>query len=230
MADRLDLSEVLRRTVQANARFYKGWMDLSLEYMRGITEIFGGGESAPPASAAEEPEAGPGVIVVEAEEGTTVRCAFLVTNDLGRKLSCELYASEFTGPDGAPLAVAASFDPPRLELEPGEQRVVHALVPIDGKLVAGVAHTGSFAIRGMDGFSVPVVLRRRHGVDAALAATQAPPPAAQRTPPAASQPGRGAASAPAKAGARPAGAPTDPAAGPAPKRAAAPRRAARPKP
>ncbi len=183
MADGLDMSELLRRTVQANARFYKGWMDLSLEYMRGITEIFSGAESAPPpaSAAAQEPEAGPGAIVVEAEEGTTVRCAFLVTNDLGRKLSCELYASDFTGPDGAPLAVAATFDPPKLELEPGEQRIVHALVPIDGRLDAGVAHTGSFAIRGLDGFSVPVVLRRRHGIDAALTAKQAA--AARRTPP-----------------------------------------------
>ena len=39
MADKLDLTEILRRTAQANAKLYKGWLDLSLEYFRGLSAI-----------------------------------------------------------------------------------------------------------------------------------------------------------------------------------------------
>ena len=172
MADGMDVSELIRRTVQANAKFYKGWMDLSLEYIRGLSEIFGGAEPQPPAEAVDS---GAGVLVLEGEEGTTVRGAFLVSNDLGRKLSCELYASEFTEPGGASMAVRVSFDPPTVELAPGEQRVVYATLPVEGGLAPGSAYTGAFALKDLPGFSVPVVLRRRFGLEESPAAPEQRP-------------------------------------------------------
>lgn len=163
MADGLDLTEIVRRTVQANARFYRGWVDLSLEYFRGISDIFG---AAPPPAAESEPQAGAGVLVLEGEAGTAVRGTFLVTNDLGRKVLCELIASAFKDATGSSARAKVTFEPPQVELAPGEQRVVHATVAIDDQLDEGVGYSGEFAIRGMDGFSVPVVLRRRHRVEA----------------------------------------------------------------
>lgn len=165
MADGLDLSEMVRRTVQANARFYKGWLDLSLEYFRGISEIFGGPVSGAPASAVAETDTGAGVLVLEGEEGATVRGAFLVTNDLGRNVMCELVTSEFADSSGASVRAKTTFEPPRVQLAPGAQRVVTAAIVIDGRLAAGVAYTGEFSIKGMDGFAVPVVLRRQHGIE-----------------------------------------------------------------
>lgn len=170
MADGLDLPEIVRRTVQANAKFYKAWVDLSLDYVRGLSEILAGapasgGTGTTTGVPAQETTAGAGALVVEGEDGSTVRAAFLVSNDLGRKLTCELFASDFAAPDGVEVKIPATFEPARVELEPGEQRVVHALVTIDASLAAGVAHTGSFAIRGMDGFAVPVIVRRRHDVE-----------------------------------------------------------------
>jgi hypothetical protein len=162
MADGLDLTEMFRRTVQANARFYQGWVDLSLEYLRGLTEVFGGEGQTPPAE--DSPAAGTGVLVVEGEAGTSAGSAFLVTNDLGRKLTCELVSTGFTGPGGDAVTLRAVFDPPAVELAPGEQRVVQATIAVDERLQPGVAYTGSFAIKGMDGFTVPVVVRRRHDV------------------------------------------------------------------
>lgn len=164
MADGLDLSEIVRRTVQANAKFYKGWIDLSLEYFRGVAEIFGAPAAAPANTEQAGTIAGTGVLVLEGEEGTAVRGAFLVTNDLGRNVSCELVATEFADPSGTKVRAKADFEPPSLQLAPGEQRVVHAVVVIDGQLATGVGYSGEFAIKGMDGFSVPVVLRRRHGL------------------------------------------------------------------
>ncbi|CAN5698123.1 hypothetical protein BH23GEM9_BH23GEM9_19660 [soil metagenome] len=177
MADGPDVSEIMRRTVQANARLYKGWVDISLEYWRGIGEIFG---VAPPpglegaAAAEEQDEEVGGLIVLEAETGAAARGAFLVTNDLGRNVKCVLVASAMTGPQGAAPSPKVTFDPPSLELAPGEQRVVTAMVAVDDRLIPGAAYNGTVSIRGMDGFSVPFVLRRTHSLAEAERAAQRP--------------------------------------------------------
>jgi hypothetical protein len=75
-------------------------------------------------------------------------------------------ATEFAGPGGAVVALRASFEPPVVDLAPGEQKVVQAVVSLDERLTPGAAYSGSFAINGMDGFSVPVVVRRSHSVSA----------------------------------------------------------------
>jgi hypothetical protein len=168
MADSLDLSEIVRRTIQANARFYKGWVDLSLEYFRGITEIFGGSVPAPTQTETPDADAGAGVLVMEGEEGAAVGSAFLVTNDVGRPIPCDIIASEFTDPSGAKVHVKAAFDPQKFELAPGDQRVVKAQITIDGKLTPGTAYNGEFGIRGLTGFAVPVVLRRQHTIEDSL--------------------------------------------------------------
>jgi len=186
MADGSDLSEILRRTVQANARFYKGWVDLSLEYFRGISEIFG---VASPAVAAGESvtSAASNALVMEGEEGATVRGAFLVTNDLGRNVSCEFVASPFRDAAGAVVRAKPTFEPARMELAPGEQRVVHAVIDVDPKLVPGVGYTGEISIKGMDGISVPMVLRRLHRIEdspidrAAASASSPAAPSAQKS-------------------------------------------------
>jgi len=164
MADGLDLTEIVRRTVQANARFYKGWVDLSLEYFRGISEIFGVAE-VPVAAEESDPGTDSGVLVLESEAGGEARGAFLVTNDLGRTMSCQLVASAFAEAGGSSVPVQPKFEPATLELAPGEQRVVQVAVTVDDRLSPGVAYTGEFSVKGMEGFAIPVVLRRRHQVD-----------------------------------------------------------------
>jgi len=164
MADNMDVSELVRRTLDANARFYQGWVNLSLEYFRGISQIFSGAQEALSGTAPFEETAG--AVVLEAEEGATAAGAFLVTNDLGRTLSCEIVATAFQDANGKDAQARITFEPAKFKLEPGEQRVVNAAVPMGAKLAAGVAYSGSFGIKGMEGFAVPAVLRRRHGVDA----------------------------------------------------------------
>lgn len=164
MADELDLSEIVRRTVQANAKLYKGWVDLSLEYFRAVADIFGGVPEAAP-SPAEDLGDNAGAVVLEGEESTSASAAFLVTNDLGRKLQCVLVASDFRDADGNRIAAKLAFEPARFELSPGQQGVVQVSVPIDRKLAEGVAYSGEIAIEGMDGFAVPAVIRRRHAVE-----------------------------------------------------------------
>ena len=164
MADERDLSVIVRRTVQANAKLYKGWVDLSLDYFRAVADIFGGVPEAA-RSPAEDPDDNAGAVVLEGEESTSASAAFLVTNDLGRKLQCALVASDFRDADGKRMAPKLSFEPAKFELSPGQQTVVQVSVPIDRSLAEGVAWSGEISIEGMDGFSVPAVIRRRHAVE-----------------------------------------------------------------
>ncbi|MEO7104469.1 MAG: hypothetical protein ABI311_13805 [Gemmatimonadaceae bacterium] len=162
MADTVDVAEMMKRAVQANAKFYKGWMDLTLEYVRGLTSILNGEEGAPQSVA--EMDTSAGALVMEGEEGSRVTGSFLVTNDLGRTVACEFVASVFNDPEGARITLKPVFTPARLSLESGEQRVVQVTVPIEKALAAGVGYAGEFSIKGMDGFAVPVVVRRLHVV------------------------------------------------------------------
>lgn len=163
MADDSALTDIVRRAAQANAKLYKGWMDLSLEYMRAMSEIFSGAtapsQSAP---ATQEMDAGPSTLILEGEAGSAASGSFLVSNDLDRPISCKLTASDFADPTGTPAKVRASFEPASLELAPGEQQVVKVMIGIDESLRPGVGYVGEIAIAGMEGFAVPVVLRRQH--------------------------------------------------------------------
>ena len=163
MAEGPDLSEIVRRTVQANARFYKGWMDLTFEYWRGISEILGG---TPVSNApVQEMDAGASAVVLEGEAGSVVRGSFLVSNDMEKPVSCAFSSSDFRDPRGATVPAKASFEPAAVQLAPGEQRVVQVEITVDDALSAGVGHAGEIFIKGMDGFSVPVVLRRTHRLE-----------------------------------------------------------------
>ncbi len=166
MADGIDMTEMMKRAVQANAKFYKGWIDLTLEYVRGMSAILGNEpEQAAPIA---EMDASTGALVIEGEAGEAARGAFLVTNDLGRALNCEFVSSAFNDALGARVDVKPVFDPPRIELAPGEQRVIQVAMTIDRAMKAGAGYAGEFSIAGMDGFAVPVVLRRLHRVDEAV--------------------------------------------------------------
>ncbi|MEP7382426.1 MAG: hypothetical protein ABI910_12100 [Gemmatimonadota bacterium] len=166
MADDSGLTDIVRRAAQANAKFYKGWMDLTLEYMRGVSEIFGGAAAAVQSMpATQEMDSGPSTLVLEGEAGTSATGSFLISNDLDRPLSCTLTSSDFADPTGAPAKVRTTFEPAAVELAPGEQQVVRVTVEIGDALVPGVGYASEIAIAGMEGFAVPVVLRRQHTLE-----------------------------------------------------------------
>ena len=163
MANGLDLSDVVKRAVQANAKFSKRWMDLSFEYLREISAIMGGAtESAGPVT---EVDVGASALVLEGEAGTQVRGSFLVSNDMDKPVSCVFAGSVFKDPRGASVKAKPVFEPPTLELGPGEQRVVQVSIDVDDSLSPGVGYAGELSVRGLEGFAVPVVLRRQHTVE-----------------------------------------------------------------
>jgi hypothetical protein len=168
VADAPEITEMMRRAVQLNARLYKGWIDLSVDYMRGLAEIFGDAPTVSSSGASmhgsdvSDVELNGGAVVLESSEGEQARAAFLVTNDLGRVLTCELMSSEFVARTGERVPADVSFEPAKFQLAPGQQQVVQVATKLDGRLQPGVAYSGTFAIRGLDGYTVAAVLRRTH--------------------------------------------------------------------
>ncbi len=160
MADGLDVSEMMKRAVQANAKFYKGWMDLSVEYIRGISEIIGG--PVEPPEPTPEMDGGSGALILEGEAGAMARGSFLVSNDLERAVSCAFLSSDFRDHTSTVARAAPVFEPPAVQLGAGEQRVIHVAIMVNDTLAPGVGYAGEFSIKGMEGFAVPVVLRRQH--------------------------------------------------------------------
>jgi len=163
VADGVNLPEIVRRTMEANTRLYRGWLELSLDYFRGIAEILDPDGVASEPAETMEPELG--ALVLEAEGGKAAKGAFLVTNDLGRDLTCTLTSTAFVGVDDKTVKPKVLFEPATVKLAPGEQRVVNATITMGKSWDPGAAFTGEFGIKGMKGFSVPVVLRRLSEVD-----------------------------------------------------------------
>ncbi|MEZ4416100.1 MAG: hypothetical protein R3E10_10095 [Gemmatimonadota bacterium] len=194
MAEGSELTDAFRRAMEANARLYQGWVNLSVEYLRSLTEIFDGQTAAPPGAPAEATaESLSGVLVLEHEAGQAAEGAFLVTNDLGRTLSCAFRASSFQPGEGKAVRAKVSFEPAKVDLEPGEQRVVTAQVLVPESLEPGVAYTGTVGIEGMDKFSVPVVLRRLHEVTESPIEQAQPAPSRTRGPTTKAAPSRASA-------------------------------------
>jgi hypothetical protein len=163
MADGVDFSEMMKRAVQANAKFYKGWLDLSFEYFRTISGVLGTETEA--TTPVQEVDTGAGALVLEGEAGTMVSGSFLVSNDMDKPVTAAFSGSDFKDPRGASVAAKTSFAPPSLQLAPGEQKVVQVSIAIDERLSAGVGYAGEISMKGLEGFTVPVVLRRQHSVD-----------------------------------------------------------------
>ncbi|MBC7894951.1 MAG: hypothetical protein H7066_06040 [Cytophagaceae bacterium] len=163
MAEGVDFSELMKRAVQANAKFYKGWLDLSFEYFRTISGVLG--TETETNTPVQEVDTGAGALVLEGEAGTMVHGSFLVSNDMDKPITAAFSGSDFRDPRGASVAAKTSFEPTSLQLAPGEQKVVQVSIHIDDTLSAGVGYAGEISMKGLEGFTVPVVLRRQHSVD-----------------------------------------------------------------
>jgi hypothetical protein len=163
MAEGVDFPELMRRAVQANAKFYKGWLDLSFEYFRTISGVLG--SETETTTPVQEVDTGAGALVLEGEAGTMVRGSFLVSNDMDKPVTAVFSGSDFRDPRGAAVAAKTSFEPTSLQLAPGEQKVVQVSIHIDDALSPGVGYAGEISMKGLEGFTVPVVLRRQHTMD-----------------------------------------------------------------
>jgi len=169
------LDEVLRKAIDLNIRYYSALGRLATDYMRELTGVMAEPMKAAVASSAsaftttttasQAPAASvaqtPAVMVMEADAGSVSVGVFLVENHLPTEVDSKVVASLFKEPSGGAIQPEFAFDPQRIVLKPGEQTLVRATCPITAEMEAGARYTGEFAVPGLKGSTIPVVLRRR---------------------------------------------------------------------
>ena len=166
------LDEVLRKAIDLNMRYYSSLGRLAAEYMRELATVMAEPMKAAVASAAtvpatnaqaSAPSSAPSsaVMVMEADTGSIALGVFLVENHLPNEVDSRVAASFFKEPGGGTIQPEFTFDPQRIVLKPGEQMLVRASCPVTADMEANVRYTGEFAVPGLKGSAIPVVIGRR---------------------------------------------------------------------
>jgi hypothetical protein len=169
-----DLSEALNRALEAQRQYYKGVGKLTVDYWRGLLDIFvsatkgataAGGQSASTgaaaaAAAAAAPAPASVSLVLEAESGDAVG-VFLVDNKLPRTVSAPVVVSDFVGPDGRTVRPVVTISPATVTLSPGAQQVVQLSVGITQELSPDVVYRAQVAVPGLSDGKISLILRRR---------------------------------------------------------------------
>jgi hypothetical protein len=174
MAEAAPASDLLRRALDANLRYYAAIGRLTVDYLEALGAIARHVEvpkltsptvtlrQSPPAPPVPPPAPpAPAVMVLEAEAGGTAIGVFLVENLLGERVAAPVSASPLAGPDGREVDVPLAFDPEVVVLEPGEQILVRVSAQLDGELESDVGYRAEVAVPGVIGTKVPIVVRRR---------------------------------------------------------------------
>lgn len=187
MADLSSLENLIRQSMELNVRYYSAVTSLAVSYYKDLATIFTvlrEAQTRPPAPAASpappqttQPASRQaqqaGVMVLEGEAGGQALGVFLVANNLAQEVSAQVVPSGFADSDGHTVHPQFTFDPEVIVLAPAEQLLVRVLAEIDATLEPGVRYTGEFAVPELSGTRIPIVLRRRPGVDAPVGDRQA---------------------------------------------------------
>lgn len=146
---------VIKELVRLHLEYYSALVDMTAEFHERTRALLG--VEPPPdetAPAPDDPE-----MRVSAPPGSTVRAAFRVENTTSGPMTVELVAGPFhrEGSDEV-LEPAVAFDPPRIELTPGQEEQVTVIVPVADDLTPGATYRGAIAAAGVDAVRIAVVL------------------------------------------------------------------------
>lgn len=164
--------DVIRKAIDLNMRYYSSMGRIAVDYWRdlfaamaepvkaAVTSAQSNSTSAAPVSAPAS-SAKPAVMVLEAEAGSVAQGVFMVENHLNTEVDSTVVASFFKDPAGMAVQPTFAFDPPRVALKPHEQILVCVSTTIGSDLAPDTRYSGEFAVPGLKGTSIPVVLRSR---------------------------------------------------------------------
>jgi hypothetical protein len=165
------LDDAIRKAIDLNVRYYSSLGRLTVDYWTELlsavvtpakpagssgqfTAAVHTAQSATPATVAKA-----AAMVMEAASGSVAQGVFMVENHLNSEVDSVVVASFFKDPSGNAIQPQFTFDPPRIALKPGEQILVRVLTTIGADLEADTRYSGEFAVPGLKGTSIPVVLR-----------------------------------------------------------------------
>lgn len=177
MTEPPSISELLRRTMQTNIGFYADLVDISANYLKNLSSIFNeasdsvDGEEQPAKSRSEST-----ALVLEAEAGETAEAYFMVENQLSRKVPAQIVASPIVDANDQEIAQPLHFEPPSVNLEPGEKIIVQVTARIDQMLEPGTGYRGTITVPGLSDTPAAIVIRRQHDDEQAESIVSSPKP------------------------------------------------------
>lgn len=155
-----NLSEIFRRAMDTNLKFYSGLVELSVDYLKNVGELI---SELPgqvnPGKPAAQPGSAPS-IVLEAGAGELARAPMLVENHLSREVTAAVSFSAFTDTEGNEASINVSAEPAQMTLPPGEKILVHILASIDENLTIDTSYRGSITVPELSENSIPIIIRR----------------------------------------------------------------------
>jgi hypothetical protein len=175
MPDHSRLDDAMRRAMDANIRYYRALGEVTVDYMRALSGLWGdvrlpvdlGTFRFPDVSARAEPPSRPAppaepqpVLVLEAAAGHEARGVFLVENHLGRTVSTTVRIGAFATANGAAASPRTRVEPEAIVLEPGESALVHLVAHVDDALEPDLEYRAQVDVPDLAAAGIPVVLRR----------------------------------------------------------------------
>lgn len=200
MPEQIQLSDVLKRALDANVQYYTTVTKLAAECFQALLGSIANLSSQQPgdsATARDEtvkaktsaPQETPvSTMVLEAEAGGRALGVFLVENGMPHDVNAPMLISAFVDSSGHEAHPPLKLDPEVIKLEPGEQVLVRVMVVIDENLKPGARYRGEISVPGLPGTRVPLVLQRRESAEAV--APSAPKTRAARSRPRANNKGQ----------------------------------------
>jgi hypothetical protein len=148
---------VVRELVRLQLEYYGALIDMTAEFHERTRALLEG-EPPPgppaPGGPAPDPE-----MHLSGPPGGTVRSAFRVENTTTAPMSVELVASPLRheGTDEE-AGAAVVFDPPRVELTPGQEAQIAVIVPVAKDMAPGAVYRGTISAAGIDSVRIAVRL------------------------------------------------------------------------
>jgi hypothetical protein len=172
MADASDplgpLGDVMRRAVETNFRYYEAVGRVTVDYLRALSGVFtearrtmpgwqfGPSPSAPNATSAPSAAA----VVLEGAPGAEARGAFVVTNDLPRRVVAPVMVSTFRDERDEEASIPLRIEPGLLQLDAGAHQVVQVIAAVSDALREGATYRAELSVPELSTARIPVLLRR----------------------------------------------------------------------
>ncbi|MFL6200154.1 MAG: hypothetical protein ACJ76J_13325 [Thermoanaerobaculia bacterium] len=146
---------LLRNVLAEHLEYYAQVLDQNILFSEHVSRIL----QATEATAQTVPRETP-TMQLSAPVGTTLQEAFRIRSNRAAPITASFRISSFVSDDGGHAVFAkAVFDPPAVELGPGQERKVVFLLPLGGDFEAGKTYRATISAAGMDSLRILIVLR-----------------------------------------------------------------------
>lgn len=168
MAERTPFEDTVRRTFDANVRYWESVSRAATDYMESVSRIMTDAPMSwkPGTMSWSWPRSEPtkrtaATLVLEGSVGAEARTMLMISNDLTRDAEASVVILPLRGPDGALASVSVQVEPKTLSLAAGARAPVTLSVRITDELTPGADYTSEVSVPGLAAAGVPIVVRRR---------------------------------------------------------------------